>query len=253
MRERIIDYYENYDEEGRLLRDKAHMPEYLTTIHYFDKLFVPHSTVLDVCAGTGRYAFYLADKGHEVTACDLVEHHVAMIGAHTQADRLTDIRMCDVLDLSDFDDNAFDIVLCMGAIYHLRTAEEKAQAISECVRVCKPGGIVALAYITKIGMAFINMNHALDNMGEILRILDSTDDGLFRCDSPREIATLAETKGLQTLCNVGTDGISKLLQETINSATDEDFEKYMAYMYKTCEDESILGTSLHGLYFGRKA
>jgi len=40
---------------------------------------VPGSRILDVCAGTGRYAFYLADRGHTVTACDIIEQYVNMI------------------------------------------------------------------------------------------------------------------------------------------------------------------------------
>ena len=32
MFEKVKNYYENYDEDGRLFRDKAHLPEYLTTI-----------------------------------------------------------------------------------------------------------------------------------------------------------------------------------------------------------------------------
>ena len=74
MFEDVKAYYENNDEEGRLFRDKAHMPEYLTTVRYFDRLFAPESRIIDTCVGTGRYALYLADKGHTVTACDLVEH-----------------------------------------------------------------------------------------------------------------------------------------------------------------------------------
>lgn len=76
MTDKIKKYYENYDEEGRLFRDKAHLPEYLTTTRYFDHLFVPNSRILDACAGTGRYAFYLADQGHTVTVSDLVEYYV---------------------------------------------------------------------------------------------------------------------------------------------------------------------------------
>ena len=78
MFERIEDFYKNYDEDGRLFRDKAHLPEYLTTIKYFDRLFAPASRVLDACAGTGVYSFYLAEKGHSVTACDLVGHNIEL-------------------------------------------------------------------------------------------------------------------------------------------------------------------------------
>ena len=54
----IVKFYENYDEEGRLSRDKAHIVEYLVTIHYFNRLFKPGSRILDACAGAGRYSFY---------------------------------------------------------------------------------------------------------------------------------------------------------------------------------------------------
>jgi len=140
MTQKVKNYYENYDEEGRLLRDNAHMTEYLTTVHYFDRLFTPGSRILDACAGAGRYSFYLADKGHIVTACDLVEHNVDIINANPSADKLADARVCNVLDLSGFEADGFDAVLCMGALYHLWDDAERIKAVSECIRVCKPGG-----------------------------------------------------------------------------------------------------------------
>jgi len=59
MIEQISRHYKNYDEESRLFRDKAHLPELLTTIRYFDRIFTPGSRILDACAGTVRYSFYL--------------------------------------------------------------------------------------------------------------------------------------------------------------------------------------------------
>jgi len=117
--EKIIKYYDDYDEDIRMFRDKSRLVEYLTTIHYFDRLFMPGSRILDVCAGTGKYAFYLADKGHLVTACDLVERHVDIIKSKPNAYKLIDISVCNALDLSQFDENSFDVVLCMGAFISL--------------------------------------------------------------------------------------------------------------------------------------
>ncbi|NLE26958.1 MAG: methyltransferase domain-containing protein, partial [Clostridiaceae bacterium] len=42
---------------------------------------------------------------------------------------------------------SFDVVLCMGAMYHLQSDDEKIQAIRNCVSVCKPGGLVVLSYL----------------------------------------------------------------------------------------------------------
>lgn len=70
--EKIKRHYENYDEEGRLFRDNAHLPEYLTTIRYFNQLLKPNSQILDAYTGAGRYSFYLADKVHHIGTDGLV-------------------------------------------------------------------------------------------------------------------------------------------------------------------------------------
>ena len=253
MYERIKTYYENYDEDGRLFRDNAHQVEYLTTIRYFDRLFSPGSCILDACAGTGRYSFYLADKGHTVTACDLVEHNVNIIKAKQDANKLAYIEVCDVLDLSRFENNSFDVVLCMGALYHFRVKDLREKAIAECVRVCKPGGLVVLAYITKIGAILARINADASNMDGLLKVIYNIDDrGPFFCAAPREIDKMAVNCGLEKLCHIGVDGIVQNIGDKLNAATDENFQKYMEYHYATCEDESIIGTSMHGLHIGRK-
>jgi len=252
MQEHIKRYYENYDEDGRLFRDNAHMPEYLTTIRYFDRLFTPGMKILDACAGAGRYSFYLADKGCIVTACDLVEHNVGIIKSKPKADKLAEISACDSLDLSRFKESSFDAVLCMGALYHLRTNGLREKAILECLRICKPGGIVVLAYLTKIGAIHAQINADASNMDELLKILDDTDEGIFFCTSPQEIEMMTLRHGIEKKYNIGTDGMIYAVASKLNEADDSSFQKYMEYHYKTCEDESILGASLHGLWIGRK-
>jgi SAM-dependent methyltransferase len=253
MSDQISRYYENYDEDGRLVRDKAHLTEYLTTIRYFDRLFEPNSRILDACAGTGRYAFYLADKGHIVTACDLAEHNVKLIKANTNAEKLEDAAVCNALDLSRFGDNSFDAVLCMGAMYHLRTNELRYRAVSECVRVCKPGGVIALAYITKNGAVLANINADAGNMDALVKILDDTDEGIFFCTAPCEIEDMAVSCGLEKLYNITTDGPIYAVGSKLNNASEENFQKYMLYHYRVCEDPGMLGAGLHGLWIGRKS
>lgn len=253
MHEQIKSYYENYNEDIRLFRDNAHKVEYLTTIHYFDRVLLPGSRILDACAGAGRYSFYLADKGHIVTACDLVEHNVNIIKAKPDSNKLFDIAVCDVLNLSRFQDNSFDAVLCMGAPYHFFDRDLRKTAIAECVRVCKPKGIVVLAYITKVGAILANINEDAGNMDELLKIIYDTDTrGPFYCASPLEIEEMAIALGLEKIHHIGVDGIIKNIADKLNGATDENFRKYMEYHFATCEDETIIGASVHGLWIGRK-
>ena len=252
MLENIKNYYKNYDEDGRLFRDKAHLPEYLTTIRYFDRLFAPNSRILDACAGTGRYSFYLADKGHSVTACDLVEHNVNIIKAKTDAYKLEEISVSNVLDLSRFEESSFDAVLCMGAMYHLPKDEEKSQVIRECTRVCKPSGLVVLSYLNYFAVVAAEVQKGLGNLDEVLAAFEDGSDCLWKATTPAKMEGYAKDAGLEILHNIGADGISFVLAEKVNAATDEAFDKWMEYIYKHCEEPSILGYSMHGLLFGRK-
>ena len=227
----VIQYYDRYDEDIRMFRDKSRLMEYLTTIHYFDRLFKSGSRILDVCAGTGRYSFYLAEKGHSVIACDLVEKHIDIIKSKPNANKLTDILVCNALDLSRFEENCFDVVLCMGALYHLGSNEMKMKAISESVRVCKPGGIVALAYLTNVQ----KMIEKLEN--------------IFYSSTPYEIEELAKKCGLEMKHNIYTGGI---FDENLSKATEEEFQKYMDLHFLTCEDINVVEQGCLCLWIGVK-
>jgi len=253
MQEKINKYYENYDEEGRLIKDNAHKPEYLTTIRYLDQLLKPNSHVLDACAGAGRYSFYLAGKGHNVTACDLLQHHINIIKTNPKATILADVQVCNALDLFQFEENSFDAVLCMGALYHIRDAKERRKAVSECIRVCKPDGIVALAYVTKIAPIFAELNHDASNLDELVTWLDfAEEDDVFAPTNSHEIEELALSLGLKKLHNIATDGLAYSIKDKINNASDKNFQKYMEYHYSICENPGIINASLHGLWIGKK-
>ena len=252
MTEQIASFYESYDEDGRLFRDKAHMPEYLTTVRYFDRLFAPKSRILDACAGTGKYSFYLADKGHIVTACDLVEHNVSIIKSQPNSDDLLDIGVCNVLDLSWFDNSIFDVVLCMGAMYHLPSDGEKIQAIRECTRVCKLGGIVVLSYLNYFAVVAQEVQPGLSNLDDVLEAFEDDSDFLWKATTPTKMESYLDEVGLKKLHNIGLEGLSYALADKLNTATDEAFEKWMEYIYEHCEEPSTLGCSMHGLIIGKK-
>ena len=234
--ENIAKFYENYDEEGRLFRDKEHMVEYLITIRYFDRLFQPGSRILDACAGGGRYSFYLGDKGHIVTACDLVEHNADIIKSNPKANMLDDILVCNALDLSQFGENTFDIVLCMGALYHVDSDDLKEKVISESVRVCKSGGIVVFSYLP------VNKN-------DIQPVPPPGFEGIFFGSSPSEMEGMALKSGLEKMHHISTRSITHS-EDNINDLSDENFLKYMEHLYLTCENE---GTAGHlALWIGKK-
>ncbi len=252
MSEQIKSYYENYDEEGRLFRDKAHLPEYLTTIRYFDRLFAPNSRILDACAGTGRYAFYLAKKGHIVTASDLVEYNINLIKTNHNAGKLADVSVCNVLDMAQFEANSFDVVLCMGAMYHLPSDNEKIQAIRNCVSVCKPGGLVVLSYLNYFAVVAAEVQTGLGNLSDVLAAFEDDSDFIFKATTPTKMVSYAKETGLEIIHNIGTDGVSFVIADKVKAATDEAFNHWMEYIYRHCEEPSTIGYNMHGLLIGRK-
>lgn len=252
MQNEVIEYYNNYDEKGRLQRDNAHKIEYLTTIHFFNKLFMSNSKILDVCAGTGVYSFYLAEKGHSVTACDLVAHNVDIIRESENACKLDGIQICNALDLSCFKAESFDIVLCMGALYHLRSEEEKNMAVRECSRVLKSGGLLVLSYINKFAPIIMHIDDGLTNMDEAAAIYDNKSDSVFTFTTPDEIERIAAKCSVKAVHNIGADGMTYALGKKLNAASDENLNKWLKLHISMCEEPSILGASLHGLYIGKK-
>ena len=52
----VADYYDEWSEDNRLNRDKAHMIEYFSTMHYIDKYLKPGDKILEVGCGTGIYS-----------------------------------------------------------------------------------------------------------------------------------------------------------------------------------------------------
>ena len=100
--------------------------------------------VLDVGCGIGAGPAYVARTfGCHVVGVDLSERMIGWARRRARQERvegLVELRTADVLALP-FPDDRFDVVLCESV---LAFVEDKTRAISECVRVTKPGGYVGL-------------------------------------------------------------------------------------------------------------
>ena len=234
-------YYNNGWEAERLFRDRANYIEYATTMKYLTQYLNGSVTVLDCCAGGGVYAFPLAELGYQVTAGDLMQLHVDIINASDKRHLLADVYKGDVRDMSRFGDEMFDSVLCLGALYHLFTDADREQCVRECMRVLKTGGVFMFAYI--------NRNAVCINQFDVLK--DGINGEFYTMDFG-EPDKLMSGFNVTKLTNVGIDGLRYPLADKINSADDDMFDAYMRYHFATCEEPSIIGHSMHGLWIGRK-
>ena len=110
----------------------------------------PGMKVLDVACGSGNLAVIAAAKGADVTGLDIAENLVESAKQRAEALGL-DIKFEQGdAEAMPYDDNTFDVVMTMfGAMF----APRPEIAASELVRVCKPGGIIAMANWTPEGHA----------------------------------------------------------------------------------------------------
>ncbi|CAL9655929.1 putative protein [Streptomyces sp. enrichment culture] len=108
----------------------------------------PGDRVLDVAAGTGNAAIPAALAGADVVAADLTPELLAT-GRRLAEERGAELRWQEAdAEALPFDDAAFDAVLsCVGVMF----APHHRAAAGELVRVCRPGGTIALLSWTPEG------------------------------------------------------------------------------------------------------
>jgi len=248
----LLDFYDNYDEDSRLHKDNGHKLEWLTTVKYFKELIPKGSKILDCCAGTGQYSFWLGENGFEVTAGDVVPKHVEIMKASYMSKNLSDIYCGNVLEMPQFTDGQFDVVLCMGAYYHLHDTSERNRAIKECIRVLKSNGLFVLSYINRNAVFINQFKSDPSSIAKQFQIIIDGKNDVFYASDFNEIEEMASRQKLETIANIATDGMMYPLIDCINSLSEQQFKQYLNYHFKVCEVPSILGNSMHGLYFGRK-
>lgn len=108
----------------------------------------PGSKILDLGAGVGRHALWLAHEGFAATALDAAPEGLAAIdqegGVETVQGRMDDL---------PFEDCSFDHVLSWNVIYH-GDEDVLTRSISEIRRVLKPGGTFIGTMLSKRRLAF---------------------------------------------------------------------------------------------------
>ena len=253
-------YYNDYDEEGRLLSRHGQV-EYRTTMKVIRESLagLADPEVLEVGAGTGRYSVTLAKQGLRTTAVELISHNLEQLKAKLDGTEPIEVFQGNALDLPFLADGRFDLTMLLGPMYHLYTKEDKLRALSEAVRVTKPGGRILVAYCmnepTVIQYVF-GMNH----LHEVMELNMLTPD--WHCVSePKELFELVRTEDIAAL-NAGfpvereklvaTDGATNYLREYIDALDDETFAKWLDYHFAICERQDLIGASHHTLDVLRK-
>lgn len=255
----LKEYYQRYDEDGRLLSRPGRV-EFETTMRYIRRYLTEGARIIEIGAGTGRYSHALARMGYHVDAVELVQHNIDQFSARTQPGENITIRQGNACDLSAFPDNTYDVTLLLGPMYHLFTEGEKRQALSEAIRVTRPGGVVFAAYC----MADSAILQAGFLKGRIPELIEkgmlnpetfetfSHPWDLFELYRVEDIEALRSPFDVAPLHLIATDGYAHHMRAALEDMDDPTFDVYLRYHFATCERHDLLGISNHTLDIFRK-
>lgn len=137
----------NYDLFSRFMEKDADQ--------FFRRLRVkPGTRLLDVGCGAGQLALIAARAGAQVTGCDIATNWIESARARAEAMGLDVTFEEGDAEALPYDDGQFDAVVSLvGAMF----APRPELVASELTRVCRPGGMIAMANWTPggfIGLMF---------------------------------------------------------------------------------------------------
>lgn len=272
MDENTIAVAEAYNQDAerewqRLAKNPYRALEFQVVMHHLRKHLPPQGKILDAGGGPGRYAIELCRAGYEVVLLDLSSGNIALAREKfslqpkgVQA-RLLEAAVGDVRDLSRFETGSFDAVLCLGGpLTHISDADDRSRALSELVRVAKPGAIVGIevvGYLAVLRTILLEFSHELLDPSFEKLVQEGDAKGptkstwhFFRAD---EIRQLAESHGLETIEMAGCQGLSAGVVEATNALAQDEakWKVWVDLLLRTSTEPAVVDMAEHILYVGR--
>jgi ubiquinone/menaquinone biosynthesis C-methylase UbiE len=268
--ELIREYYvkDSAREWKRLVSNPFHRLEFDTTKHFLKKYLPRKGLILDAGGGPGRYTIELARLGYDVVLLDFVPELLRIakrkIKKERVQDRVKQIVEGSLEDLSMFEDNTFNSVLCLGgALCHLVSRKRRKKAARELVRVAKDEAPIFVSVIGRFAVcinAIVGLWPEMLEAPSVFRKYSTAGDYLGGWGfAPAHFYSVEELKKefehkTTTLQMVGLEGIYSAHQRRYNQVYRQ--KKYNKLLWEThlgtCTDPCVVGTSQHFMIVFRK-
>ncbi len=271
MEKKAKDFYRKdvLKEWRRLTKDPFHRLEFETTLHFLYRYLPRIGLILDAGGGPGRYTIELAKRGNEIILFDLTpellsfaEQRIIRAGVK---DRVKLVVEGSITDLSQFNDDCFDGVICLGgALGHVYEKDNRKKAVSELFRVVKRGAPICISVIGRLAVIAKILRcwpEEVEMTGPFKEIWGKGDDDMWSGSSfhhfflPEELEELFADKEIEILERVGLEGLSSLFPKEINKMARHSPKRWRNWLechYALCVHPAVFATSLHIMIIGRK-
>ena len=262
----VLEYYEKHERENeRLIKEPL---ESIRTKEIISR-FLPEKPIkiIDLCGASGHYSYWLAQKGHEVHLTDLSERHIneAKKNEAVYKIKLASTECGDARSIKR-ENETFDMVLLMGALYHLQEKEDRLQCLKETYRILKNGGTAVFAYICRHASMLDGFLRGFVNDPAFQKIMD-TDILTGRHNNPENKKHYFTNAYFHTtdeiynelinanFCNImlyAVEGFGGLINNEEYLNNDEKTKKLLHYLRLTEQNMEMIGISPHQLAVCKK-
>ncbi|HSR92764.1 MAG TPA: class I SAM-dependent methyltransferase [Gemmatimonadales bacterium] len=229
----------------------------------------PPAVIADVGGGPGRYAIWLAERGYQAHLVDPVPLHIEQARAATSRRPGVTLASAEVGDARALrlPDASVDAVLLLGPLYHLPERTDRLQALAEARRVCRPGGMILAAAISRLASTLDGLRggYLADPIFAAIAASDRRDG--VHCNPtgdpayftiayfhrPEELKEECIAVGLNHEATLGVEGPGWLLPDLDARLGDERRRAVLLESLAALEAEpTILGVSAHLLAVARR-
>jgi len=221
--------------------------------------------VLDIGGGPGRYSFYLAERGCDVTLFDLSDENITFAAdeAKKRGVPLNTIQG-DAREIDTIVNGIYDHILLMGPLYHLPDEADRIKTVNAALNLLKQGGTVFVSFISShAGMIYLMKNAPqllaatpLEKEFMNLIIEDQPFSGVGFTENyfirQKDVLPFMGQFPLEKLHFFGQEGILSPCEQSIISQPEEVYEKWLYLAEKLCEREEFISWAEHLMYVGRK-
>lgn len=258
----VKSYYESIDGEDK--RTERESLEYIRSQKIISRYLTDRTMeIADICGATGAYSFWLAGMGHQVHLMDLAQSHIDKAKEKSRDNKITlaSYSCADARKLP-YANGSMDLVLLMGALYHLRSSESRVQCLREAFRVLRDGGIILCTIISRYNAIisslkydlFSQLNMDIVDFEEILAtgITSKSRLPLSYCHTPAEITCEMSMAGFIDSQLIAVEGIANAMGDNSLPEDKVAAEQLLKCVEITESIPELLGVSRNIIAVGKK-
>ena len=256
---KVREYYENVNEHARLDKQTLEFTRSKNIITRY--LSNDNMEIADIGGGTGPYSFWLAEQGHKVHLLDVTQKHIEIAKKRSETINIP-LASCICADARKlpYQNESMDLILIMGALYHLQSQESRTKCLSEAFRVLKRGGYILCTVISRytslISTLKWNLFHIYD-IDTLKKIIETGKVEGFTFPqayfhTPNEIIAELSTAGFYNVHTIAVEGIAHAFGDYSLPADENESEQLLKCIEMIESKSEMIGASRNIIAVGKK-